>query len=344
MRFFEHQRSARQATTRLLLAFFVTVLLLALAVNGGLWLMWWLLSVGWKHSVYLPAYFVEVNTFVTLFFVLGGWWMESSNLAKGGAAIARRAGARELRPEREPAEQRLGNIVSEMAIAARMPVPAVLVLPRQWRINAFAAGLTPQDAAIAVTDGALDALNREELQGLVAHELSHIAEGDTRLNTRLCGMVFGLEMVFRFGQSMTHATGAGGQRTVLALAGVPVMAVGSLGWVAGRLLAAAVSRQREYLADARAVQWTRNPDGLGGVLLKIARQRAGWHAPYEEETEESGNGLMDFDTFERQQPMLAHMMLSEPVKRNWEQRLDAWLSTHPPLDDRIQRIFSLTTA
>ncbi|WP_374491528.1 M48 family metalloprotease [Brachymonas sp.] len=348
MRFLEHQRSARQATSRLLLAFGLTVLLLLTAVNGGLMLVWWALShLLHSRQTYLPPFFFQVNTGLVLLFVFGGWWIESSNLSRGGAAIARRCGARELLlDDQHPAEVRLRNTVHEMTVAAGMPMPAVMVLPRQWAINAFAAGLEPRQAAIAVTDGALDALTREELQGLVAHELSHIAEGDTRLNTRLAGMVFGLEMVFRFGQALAQIRADERGSAMRALFGLPVMIVGSAGWVAGRLLCAAVSRQREFLADARAVQWTRNPAGLGGVLLKISsqqfRQQDG-ASPFVEDDADDDT-LWDVDAYMRQQPMITHMLLAEPLTQGWQHRLEHWFSSHPPLDERIRRIYGYMPA
>ena len=144
-----------------------------------------------------------------------------------------------------------------------MRTPQVVVLARADAINAFAAGWTQQDAVIAVTQGALDYLTRDEMQGLVAHELSHLKEGDTVLNMRLAGMVSGLELVYHFGENLR-------ERGALAWwFGNAVMAAGFVGFLGGRLLKAAVSRQREYLADARAVQWTRSRDALGGVLRKV---------------------------------------------------------------------------
>lgn len=202
MTFFEQQYVARATSRKLLLAFALTIVLLVLAVNGALWLVFGLVSIAWSGPVRLPHYFYAVNTGITLLFVLGGWWMESSMLAQGGQAIAERVGARTLRPQLHGDEHELQQIVQEMALAAQMPVPVVMLLSRQWQINAFAAGLHSADSVIAVTEGALRELDRAELQALVAHELSHIAEGDTRLYTRLSGMVFGLELVFRFGQHL----------------------------------------------------------------------------------------------------------------------------------------------
>ena len=198
MHFFERQRTARAQTRRLLLLFGLTLLALVLAMNAALALIWKLVDGGSGY----PMYFFSVNTGLTLLFVLGGWWIEAAVLASGGEKLARRAGAREAWPGSRDDETRLCNIVSELAIAASMKPPQAMVLASVDSINAFATGWGEDDAVIAVTRGALDKLTRDELQGLVAHELSHLREGDTRLNMRLTGMVFGLEMIFNLGQRM----------------------------------------------------------------------------------------------------------------------------------------------
>lgn len=310
MRFFEHQDNARAQTRHLLLVFLAVVVLLVLAVNAALALTWRLVTPGFTGY---PAYFFSVNTAVTLLFVLGGWWLETSSLAGGGEKLARRAGAREAWPASRPEEQKLCNIASELAIAAGMAVPQVMVLERVDGINAFATGWDEDDAVIAVTRGALDRLTRDELQGLVAHELSHVREGDTRLNMRLAGMVFGLEMIFNLGRSMCER-GENYQRSLLALPGLAIVATGFLGWVAGRALKAAVSRQREFLADARAVQFTRSKEGLGGVLRKVASQQGSGAA----------TGF---------HPAVQHMLLVG------QQEGVHWLDSHPPLAERIRRIY-----
>jgi Zn-dependent protease with chaperone function len=311
MRFFERQETARGQTTRLLVLFGLTVLALLLAVNAALALTWRLVAPGFNGY---PAYFFAVNTGVTLLFVFGGWWLETSALKGGGERLARRAGAREVWPASREAEQKLCNIVSELAIAASMRQPQAMVLDREECINAFAAGWDEDDAVVAVTRGALEYLTRDELQGLVAHEFSHLREGDTRLNMRLAGMVFGLEMVFNLGRSMCGQDKNGG-RSFLALPGFAIMTTGSLGWLAGRALKAAVSRQRECLADARAVQFTRSKDGLGGVLRKVAGQQA--------------RGLLPRSAH----PAVQHMLL---VGLSADTR---WFASHPPLAERIRRIY-----
>ncbi len=313
MRFFERQEDARRRTRRLLLVFAGTVVLLGLAVNAGLALIWHLLW-GWRGVPPYPAHFFTVNTGVLLLQVLGGWWIEWSNLQAGGEALARRAGAREARPDSADEERRLCNVVDELTIAAGMKAPFVMVVPRAESINGFAAGWGEDDAVIAVTRGALDRLTREELQGLVAHELSHLREGDTRMNMHLAGMVAGLEMLFGLGLSMCEAD-ENGRRRVLALPGVIVLALGWAGWVAGQALKAAISRQREFLADARAVQWTRSREGLGGTLRKILGQQGEVRA-------------MSWDG------AVLHMLLAGE-----DDERERWFDSHPSLERRIRRIY-----
>lgn len=335
MAFFEHQRSARAASRKLLLAFFLTVALVVIAVNGALWLVFWWLS-GWKDTVSLPNYFYEVNTGMVLLFVLGGWWLEYSVLAQGGVVIARRVGARELRPRIHADEERLEQVAQEIAIAAQHTSPTIMVLPNNKNINAFAVGLHDDDAAVVITQGALDALEREELQALVAHEFSHIIEGDTKLYTQLSGMAFGLELVFRFGQGFIPHDIADDKRNNMPIGilfGIPVMATGAIGWLAGRLLVAAFSRQREYLADARSVQWTRYPQGLLGVLEKIVQQGRLARPRYDA-------NVFDTSLMARQEPYIAHMLLVSDVRYKFG--LHRWLSTHPPIQDRIKRLKTLT--
>ncbi|MCH2242331.1 MAG: M48 family metalloprotease, partial [Aquabacterium sp.] len=265
MRFRQHQSDAQAASRRLLRWFGLLVAALVVAVNLALAGIYRLLL----PLLPLPAFFWATNTGVVLMLVIGGAWLETQRLrAGGGERVARWAGGRLLTDPRELAERRLLNVVDEMALASGQPRPAVYLLEREPGINAFVAGWTAETAALAVTRGALERLTRDELQGLVAHELGHIREGDLPLNMRLLALVWGLSLVHGLGVELTQPD-EHGRHPPLAPFGLVLRALGWLGWLAGRLLQAAVSRQREYLADACAVQFTRSRDGLGNTLRKI---------------------------------------------------------------------------
>ncbi len=312
MRFREYQAEAHSTSRRLVAMFVFTIALTVAGVNAALWLAWRLLVVDMLST---PRWFFEANTAMTLLFVLGGWWVESLQLRQGGAHVAHMLGGREITAPRDLAERRLRNVVHEMTIASGLPMPRVFVLDREEAINAFASGWTAEDSAITVTHGALQRLTRDELQGVVAHEFGHIQSGDTRLNMRLIGMVFGLQMVYTLGQTLAQRN-EHGQHSALALLGWALMGAGSIGWLAGRLLKAAVSRQREFLADAHAVQFTRLPDGLGKALLKVAGQRTQGERLHHPQAE-----------------LVSHLLLSSDV---WVR--GGWLASHPPLAERIRRL------
>jgi Zn-dependent protease with chaperone function len=322
MRFRHHQAAAEAATRRLVGLFVLVVLGLLVAVNLALAGAYFL-TVPFARG--LPTLFIETNSALVLLFVLGGCWVESMRLHKGGPHVAELAGARPAQPgghnEDGRREQRFVNIVQEMAIASgQRPPPQAWVLPRDDAINALAAGWSADDSVVVVTRGALERLTRAELQGVVAHEFSHIVNGDTRLNMRLVGLVWGLQMIWGLGISLAGKDELG-RRGAGALAGVALMAVGSLGWLAGRLLQAAVSRQREFLADASAVKFARHVDGLGGALRKIADQQA-----------RHVRGLSTAHA-----ASLSHLLLSDQVLSGggWRQ----WLATHPPLVERLSRLY-----
>lgn len=312
MRFREYQAEARSTSRRLVVLFVFTIALTVAGVNAALWLAWQLVAYTQFDT---PRWFFEANTAMTLLFVLGGWWLESHQLQKGGAHVAQLLGGREITSPRDLGERRLRNVVHEMTLASGLPMPRVFVLDREEAINAFASGWTAEDSAITVTHGALQRLTRDELQGVVAHEFGHIQSGDTRLNMRLIGMVFGLQMVYTLGQTLAQRNDKD-QYTALALIGWALMGAGSIGWLAGRLLKAAVSRQREFLADAHAVQFTRLPDGLGKALLKVAGQRSQGQRMHHPNAE-----------------LVSHLLLSSDV---WVR--GGWLASHPPLADRIRRL------
>ncbi len=319
MRFRRDREAAEATTSGLLLAFAVTLAALVVAVNLALALALRLM-LPWPGAGY-PALFFETNTAVVLLFVLGGCWLETLRLREGGAHVARLAAARPAEVAGSAPngvlERRLANVVCEMALASGTRPPAVWVLPRDQSINAFAAGWSPDDAVIAVTQGALERLTRAELQGLVGHEMGHLVSGDTRLHMRLIGLVWGLQMVYGFGSELSGRDELGRLRAGT-IVGTALMAVGYLGWVAGRLLQAAVGRQREFHADASAVQYARTVDGIGGVLRKIA-------------------GLPALPR-PRAPESLAHLWVAEAVDPDapgWRR----WLATHPPIAQRLERLY-----
>ena len=321
MRFRQHERTARQATLRLLGLFALVVAGLLLAVNAVLALIYWLT---FPFARGFPTLFFETNSALVLLFVLGGCWIETLRLREGGAHVARMAGGRAAQVsaggDLGMLERRFANTVHEMSIASgHLAVPAAWVLPKDDAINAFAAGWGGADAVVAVTRGALERLTRAELQGVVAHEFSHLVHGDTRLNMRLVGLVWGLQMIWGLGVSLWEPDDRG-RRGAGTFFGLGLMAIGSLGWAAGRLLQAAVSRQREFLADASAVKYTRAVDGLGGALRKIADQQLHGRA-----------GLQSAHA-----TSLAHLLLANRgAGAGWR----ALWHTHPPLAERLQRLY-----
>ena len=254
----------------------------------------------------------------------GGTAFRTSQLSRGGASVAELLGGRRVEPTtQDEGELRLLNVVEEMSIASGLPVPAVFVLEGEAGINAFAAGHTSSDAAVAVTRGALDSLTRDELQGVVAHEFSHILNGDMRLNLRLMGLLFGIFLLSVVGRGILRGgmmgrgrrsggKGGGGQ---VALVGVVLIVLGYLGVVFGRLIQAAVSRQREFLADAAAVEFTRNPAGLARALRRIGA--GGGSRIQNHHAQEAG-----------------HLFFAGGTGK----ALLRLTSTHPPLEERIRRL------
>jgi Zn-dependent protease with chaperone function len=245
-----------------------------------------------------------------------------AQLASGGQAVALMMGGEEVPGTTTDARQkRLLNVVEEMALAAGVPVPPVYVLEEPG-INAFAAGYAPGDAVVAVSQGGLNYLTRDELQGVVAHEFSHILNGDMRLNIRLIGLIFGIMALSIIGRILMltsggRSSGRTDSRGGLMLLGLGVFVLGLVGAFFGRLIMAAVSRQREYLADASAVQFTRNPDGISGALKKIG-------------------GLAEGSRIDNPQAAEAgHMFFANAFAGKGFAGL---LATHPPLVERIRRL------
>lgn len=245
-----------------------------------------------------------------------------AQLKSGGGVVAQSLGGVRVSAEtRDPRERRLRNVVEEIAIASGVPVPEIYLLEHEAGINAFAAGYTPSDAAVAVTRGALEQLSRDELQGVIAHEFSHILNGDMRLNIWLMGLLFGLLLIHIIGREIVEHSPRGAKRGgSLAALGFGLMAVGWLGLISARLIKARLSRQREYLADASAVQFTRQATGISTALQKIAVLE--------------GGALLAGGRGEE----VSHMLFGDGVGYS---RL---FSTHPPLLERIQRIEPQVTA
>ncbi len=322
--FFESQDRARRQTGRLVGFFIVGVV----ATIAAMWIVAALL-LGAGSGDYAGA-FTNLPLLGGITVVIGGivgvvTLVKLVQMSQGGEQIARMLGGEPIHQgTRDRAERELLHIVEEMSIASGVPVPPVFVMETP-SINAFAAGPDPSRSVIGVTRGCMELLTRDELQGVIAHEYSHIFHGDTRINARTTAVIAGIMavgtlgyVIFRYiGPSIARS--GGGRRKNdgaavgigLIVAGLAIWAIGSLGMLFGRLIQAAISRQREFLADAAAVQYTRNPDGIGGALAKIRDH----HAARIESPRASE---------------LNHFFFASS--------LDSLFATHPPLDERIRRI------
>lgn len=313
MQFRQHQRAAHIRTARLVGLFVLLLLALTITVNLLQALLYKLIL---PFSVGFPALFFETNTGLVLLFVLGGCLVEAQRLREGGGPrVAHWLGGKEVRDPDDATERRLLNVVDEMALASGQTVPRVYVLHKEDAINAFVAGWGPEDLVLCVTRGALDRLTRAELQGLVAHEFGHIKEDDLPLAMRVLSLVWGLSLVHGYGQNLMAPDDKGHVGPMSWLIGLVFSITGWLGWMAGRMLQAAVSRQREFLADASAVQFTRSRDGLGNVLRKL------WH------DQQVLAGHMRHPAA----GMVSYLLMNEPGAASC-------LSSHPRLSERIRRI------
>lgn len=238
-------------------------------------------------------------------------------LSAGGSTVAESLGGRLVESNTtDPNERKLLNIVEEMSIASGVPMPQVFVMDDESGINAFAAGHTPSDAAVAVTRGCIQTLNRDELQGVIGHEFSHILNGDMRLNIRLMGIIFGIVSLVTIGRILLRVRSSGKNQNPLPLFGLVLILIGAVGAFFANLIQAAVSRQREFLADAAAVQFTRNPGGLSGALQKIGGAGSVLESDHAQEA--------------------SHLFFSNGVKSSF---FNAF-ATHPPLAERIKAIDS----
>ena len=324
MNFFDAQDKARRSTRRLVILYLLAtagiILGVAMVLVGVLYL-----GGGSEYSPRFGDFFIGnlpvlaiVAVLVTLL-IGGATAYKTSALSSGGATVAESMGGTLVPPNVEdPSLQRLRNVVEEMAIASGVPVPDIYVLDQESGINAFAAGYEPGDAAVAVTRGTLNLLNREELQGVIAHEFSHILNGDMRLNIRLMGVLFGIMVISLIGRSIlrgsTWSTRRARGQGLVFIAAVGLTVLGWVGIFFARVIKSSVSRQREYLADASAVQFTRQTDGIANALKKIGGYKAGSYFQATDPEE------------------VSHMLFGTGA------RLSGLFATHPPLTERIQAL------
>jgi len=311
MNFFERQDIVRRHSKRLVFLFLLAVLAIVGAID--LLLVIAFSGFGKGHS---PAGALLLSTVLTIAVITCASMYRMASLRKGGAAVAHELGATPV-PENtgDPQLRRLRNVVEEIAIASGVPVPQIFVLDEEDAINAFAAGYSPSDAAVTVTRGALNSLNRDELQGVIAHEFSHVINGDMRLNIRLIGLLFGILVLALIGRKILE-NGRFRGKGAAGIFGVALglLVIGYIGLFFGRLIKAGVSRQREYLADASAVQFTRQTRGIAGALKKVAGLGV-------------GSKLATSDAEE-----VSHMLFGDGIGYS------SLMATHPPLMKRIQAL------
>ncbi len=331
MDFFEAQARARRRTGPLVALFVLALLGTIAALYLAALFILALSFFDTDHRWWRPGLFGFISAGVLLVCgvaSLSRW----RALRAGGSAIVERVEGRPVPPDTTDLRERtLLNIVEEISLASGVPVPAVYVLRGEPGINAFAAGYSPADAALAVTDGALARLTRDELQGVIAHEFSHILNGDMRLNTRLSSLVFGiLALSILGGELLSPVTTARSRPyrnradakgapalALFFLSGLALVVIGYIGHLFGRLIQTAVSRQREYLADAAAVQFTRDPSGLGGALKKVGGTAVGGVLHHDHATE------------------ISHFCFVQNIDSLF---LVGLFATHPPLENRIRSI------
>ncbi len=327
MDFFARQEKARKKTKWLVIYFILAVAAMIIAIYFAALVIFAATQSHQSNNgeppgfvLWNPQLFLGV-AFGTLVVVLIGSSYKTMALASGGSAVSEMMGARPVSPNtNDPDERKLLNVVEEMAIASGVPVPQVYVMDDEDGINAFAAGHKPGDATITVTRGCMKILSRDELQGVIGHEFSHILNGDMRLNLRLIGILFGILCLAIIGRVLLQTARGGGRgrgQNPLPLLGLVLLLIGYIGVFFGRLIQAAVSRQREFLADASSVQFTRNPGGITGALKKIGGLG------------ETGSRLGHAHAEE-----LSHMFFGNGVSEPFI----GLLETHPPLEERI-RVF-----
>jgi len=321
--FFEHQEQARRQSRWLVFLFMLAVVTIIVVIDFAI-----LVAFGSLEFEQQPLFSMQTlkanvpvligGAVVTALVITLASLFKTVALRSGGGKVARDLGGVLVEADaQDPLRRRLYNVVEEIALASGIAVPEIYVLEQESGINAFAAGFSPADAAVAVTRGALEKLNRNELQGVIAHEFSHVFNGDMRLNIRLMGALFGILVLALIGRKVLHGSYYMGRSKnsnggAIVLIAVAITLVGYIGLFFGRWIKSAVSRQREYLADASAVQFTRDPDGIAGALKKIAVY--------------SDASFLNVETEE-----VSHMLFGSGEKMSM-------FATHPPLNMRIQRI------
>ena len=329
MDFFERQEKARRNTKRLVVYFVAGVALLIVTIYLAAALIFSGVGSRKRHryddqfqpqtvfTLWHPQLFFGV-ALGTLAVIVIGSLSKTAELAQGGSVVAEMLGGKLVNSNTsDPEERKLLNVVEEMAIASGVPVPQVYVLDDEQSINAFAAGHSTSDAVVAATRGCIRLLTRDELQGVVGHEFSHILNGDMRLNIRLMGLVFGIVCIASVGRMLLYLRGGNNRdRNALPVLGLVLLAVGGIGVVFGRLIQASVSRQREFLADASSVQFTRNPGGIAGALKKIGAYSLGSRL----EAPQAGQ--------------VSHMFFGNGVGESFL----GLFATHPPIAERIRAV------
>ncbi len=337
MDFFEAQDRARRTTGKLVVLYATAVVLIIISVYLVALVLFGFTGEATADAslierIWKPDLMLAVST-ILIILILTGTLFRIAQLRKGGSAVAEMLGGRKVEPStRDHKERQLLNVVEEMSIASGLPVPDIYVLNNEENINAFAAGFDANDAAVGVTRGTLEKLNRDELQGVIAHEFSHIFNGDMRLNIRLIGILNGILLLHLMGMILMRSaafsrigrsgggrggSGGGGQATIVIIVfGLVLLIVGYIGMLFGRMIQAAISRQREYLADAAAVQYTRNPDGIASALRKIGEAQ-------------NGSKINDGHAME-----LSHLFFAN----SYYSAFDRLFATHPPLEKRIRAV------
>ena len=318
MDFFERQDKARRKTKLLVFYFIVAICLLILSGYAAVLAIFGRGGVSdsmgeSSFTLWQPDLFLW-STLGTLSVILIGSVSKTLQLSKGGSAVAEMLDGRLINSNATEADERkLLNVVEEMSIASGIPVPQVYLLEDEAGINAFAAGHSTSDAAIGVTRGAMQLLSRDQLQGVIGHEFSHVLNGDMRLNLRLMGLIFGILCLTVVGRVLLRTRG---KKNPLPLLGLALIVIGGIGVLFGRLIQAAVSRQREFLADAASVQFTRNPDGLAGALKKIGGLSSGskLESPHAQEA--------------------SHLFFANGLRSS----VSGLMATHPPLEERIRAL------